>query len=225
MTDAKREKCPMCAEDVEPGAKFCPHCGTQFQVSRSGYCSACLDVVEVGINDKCSRCGGDLADIHRVRKPVESVGVPARLAPAGGGPPPAPGTSALVPGKARGDGPERWTVFGTARLFGILGVTFVVAVMAIAGSLWDNRVVFVIWQLSLWTGLALFLFSAFSKARLFFLITVPVTVLILVLFIVGGVKGDIGWLWWLISPCILAIACSVMGVIMGENKRGRDLLI
>lgn len=56
--------CPICSNEIKAEARICRFCRSRFLVALRGYCLTEHDVVNVGENDRCSCCGGEVADIH-----------------------------------------------------------------------------------------------------------------------------------------------------------------
>jgi len=56
--------CPACANRIKAEARLCRFCRARFTVSLRGYCLADHDIVEVGDDHHCKRCGGEVADLH-----------------------------------------------------------------------------------------------------------------------------------------------------------------
>ena len=56
--------CPVCANSIKAEARICRFCRATFAVTLRGYCLNDHDVVEVVDENRCSRCQGEVADLH-----------------------------------------------------------------------------------------------------------------------------------------------------------------
>lgn len=74
--DPISQKCPLCAEDIPLTAEVCPYCGAKFDVTSSGYCTACHEMMSVDVNGRCIRCGGALLDVHTESKLIQPQTTP-----------------------------------------------------------------------------------------------------------------------------------------------------
>ncbi len=65
------KKCPMCAEVIPLAAANCEYCGTQFEVTITGYCQNCHQIREADENGCCKVCNGEIIDRRVESKLVE----------------------------------------------------------------------------------------------------------------------------------------------------------
>jgi predicted RNA-binding Zn-ribbon protein involved in translation (DUF1610 family) len=75
-------QCPICSNTIKSEAKLCRFCRATFTVTVRGYCLTDHEVVEVTEARKCTRCGGEPADLHVESRLLQAPSVrPARAAP------------------------------------------------------------------------------------------------------------------------------------------------
>jgi hypothetical protein len=77
----EQKKCPLCANQIPLEAKFCSHCGAQFEVVERGYCTNCHKMVTTGLVGLCSICSRQVLDVHLESSFIEGARPQARHLP------------------------------------------------------------------------------------------------------------------------------------------------
>lgn len=83
LIQTQTKRCPRCAEDIKAEAVVCRYCGTEFTITRQGYCPSCHKAVQPTATDACPDCSGSLVDIHVESEPL-NVSVPSVSPPTPG---------------------------------------------------------------------------------------------------------------------------------------------
>jgi uncharacterized RDD family membrane protein YckC len=81
--DSKTKLCPKCAEEMPLSETVCKTCGTQFEVTSTGYCQNCHEVRETDSYGQCKICGTSVVDWHTVSKLEDAPSVESNQSGAG----------------------------------------------------------------------------------------------------------------------------------------------
>ncbi len=77
-TPGEIKACPLCGRAIQAEAPTCSFCGARFDVSITGYCPHCHNIMRLNEAGRCSKCGGEIVD----RQVTSSLAGAAELQPA-----------------------------------------------------------------------------------------------------------------------------------------------
>lgn len=99
------KQCPSCGNEIKAKARICRFCGARFEIATKGYCPHCHRMVEVGDENRCSECSGEVIDPHVVSsfipvlsQPGSQAAVPASMPQPAAAPLPALSEAKTRPG-------------------------------------------------------------------------------------------------------------------------------